>query len=119
MTELATLDEEWHGEVPVASIAGEIDASNVASLAVRLRGLLTNRSRGLVVDLTGTTYLDSTGIALLFELAAELRERQQRLLLVVAERSPIGRMIAITGLDRTANVHHALDGALAEAGAGA
>ena len=119
MTELAKVEEEHHGDVAVARLEGEIDASNRALIGARVRDMVTNRSDALVVDLTGTTYLDSTGIALLFELAAELRERQQRLLLVVAERSPIGRMIAITGLDRTANVHHALDGALAEAGAGA
>ena len=56
--------------------------------ATRLRGLLTNRSESLVVDLVATTYIDSAGINLLFELAAELRQRQQRLFLVVAERLP-------------------------------
>ena len=53
--------------------------TNAQSLGERLRGLLTNRSVALVVDLGPTTYLDSSGITLLFGLAQELRLRQQRL----------------------------------------
>ena len=103
--------------MPVAAIEGEIDASNAADLGQRLRGLLTNHSVSFVVDLAATTYIDSAGINLLFELAAELRQRQQRLFVVVAERSAIGRMIAITGLDAAVPVHATRDAALREASA--
>jgi anti-sigma B factor antagonist len=114
---LAKLVEDNEGDVPVAGIDGEIDASNAADLGQRLRGLLTNRSVSLVVDLAATTYIDSAGINLLFELAAELGQRQQRLYLVVAERSSIGRMIGITGLDNAVPVHPTRDAALREASA--
>jgi anti-anti-sigma factor len=96
----ATLTGEWHDGVPVAHLQGEIDASNAREIGDRLRALLTNRLERLVVDLSQTTYLDSTGINLLFTLGDELRGRQQSLRLVVGERSPIARMLTITGLDR-------------------
>jgi anti-anti-sigma factor len=102
---LARLTDANDGDVPVAAIDGEIDASNVGDLAHRLRGLLTNRSEALVVDLLGTTYIDSAGINLLFELADELRQRQQRLFVAVAEESAIARVIGITGLDGAVPVH--------------
>ena len=105
MTPLAQISGERLGEVVVAGINGEIDASNTAALGARLRALLTNRSDALTIDLTETTYIDSAGIALLFELSGELRERQQRLHLVVAPGSPIKRMIALTGLDSTIPTH--------------
>jgi anti-sigma B factor antagonist len=119
MTTLARMLEEWHDEVPVARVEGEVDASNVHEMGDRLRSLLTNRSMALVIDLSATTYLDSAGLNLLFALGEELRGRQQRLGLVVSEGSPISRMVGIVGLDRAVAVHPTLAEALADAvGAG-
>lgn len=99
MTSLARVSEATVGDVPVAAVDGEIDASNATELGDRLRAVLTNRSLALVVDLSGVTYVDSAGINVLFALASELRQRQQRLRLVIPEGSPITRLAAITGLD--------------------
>ncbi len=100
MTPLADVRVAWHEDTPVAAVHGEVDASNVERIAGALRGLVTNRSERLVVDLSPTRYLDSAGINLLFALAEELRSRQLNLRLVVARESPIARMLSITGLDR-------------------
>jgi anti-anti-sigma factor len=110
--------EEWHDEVPVARLEGEVDASNVHEMGERLRSLLTNRSLALVVDLTATTYLDSAGLNLLFALGEELRGRQQRLGLVIADGSPIARMVALVGLDKSVPVHSTLAEALSHAAEG-
>ena len=114
MTPLAEVRSEWHGEVPAAAVHGEIDASNVAEVGVALRDLVSNRSDRLIVDLTPTTYLDSAGINLLFALGEEMRSRQQRLALVVADPSPIARMITLTGLDQALPVHRTLPDALGD-----
>jgi len=111
---LARLEDEWHDEVPVARVQGEVDASNVKEIGDRLRSLLSNRSVAMIVDLSATTYLDSAGINLLFMLAEEMRSRQQRLALVVADPSPIARMVSLTGLDRAMPVHPTLPDALGE-----
>jgi anti-sigma B factor antagonist len=108
-----TVGEEWHATLPVARVGGEVDASNAPELAVRLRELVTNQSSGLVVDLSGTEYLDSAGINLLFAIGDELVARQQRLRVVVPAASPIHRMLAITGLDRVHTVHETVPEALA------
>ena len=114
MSTLARIEDEWHQEVPVARLEGEIDASNVGEVCERLRSLLTNRSIGLVVDLSRTAYLDSAGINLLFALGSEMGGRQQRLAIVVADPSPIARMIALTGLDQAMPVHPTLADALGD-----
>jgi anti-anti-sigma factor len=114
MSTLARLEDEWHDEIPVARVQGEVDASNVKEIGDRLRSLLSNRSMAMIVDLSATTYLDSAGINLLFALAEEMRSRQQRLALVVADPSPIARMVTLTGLDRTMAVHRTLPDALGE-----
>lgn len=113
MSALARFHDEWRGDVGIARVEGEIDASNVDDISDRLRAMVSNRSFALVVDLTGIEYVDSAGINLLFSLAEELRGRQQRLTLVVRETSPIARMFALTGLNRTVPTHGTLDAALA------
>jgi anti-anti-sigma factor len=106
MSLLAHIAEETGPEgVAVAAVDGEIDASNTDELGSRLRAMLTNRHSALIVDLTGTTYLDSAAINLFFELGADLLQRQQRLHLVVPGTSPIARALAITGLDAAIAVH--------------
>jgi anti-sigma B factor antagonist len=117
VSSLARLEDEWHDEIPVARLQGEVDASNVKEMGDRLRSLMSNRSVALVVDLAGTTYLDSAGINMLFALAEELRGRQQRLVLVVADGSPIARMLKLTGLDQAVPVRSGLPDALSEVGA--
>ena len=112
MSVLAHITEERQGDFAVARVKGEIDASNVKWVEGRLRGLLTNRSDGLAVDLTATTYLDSAGIALMFELAGALRQHQQELRLVVAEGSSIERMLKLTGLADAVPTHGSLAAAL-------
>ena len=115
MSRLARLSEEQRGEVSIAAIEGEVDASNAAELGDGLRALLTNQSTLLVVDLSETTYLDSAGLNLLFALDGELSGRLQELRLVVPHGSPLGRTLAITGLDRAISTHATRDVALSPA----
>jgi anti-anti-sigma factor len=113
MSALARFDDEWRDDVGIARLEGEIDASNVDDISDRLRAMVSNHALALVVDLAGIEYVDSAGINLLFALGEELRGRQQRLVLVVSETSPISRMFALTGLNRTVPTHGTLDAALA------
>jgi anti-sigma B factor antagonist len=116
MRQLARIVSEAHGEgIVVARLEGEVDMSNAQSVGSRLRDLLTNRSAALVVDLGPTTYLDSSGIALLFALLDELQRRQQELHIVVPDGSQVRRVLEITGLDRAVPTHTTLEAALARA----
>lgn len=114
MRPLARVVEGHDGETPTAAIEGEIDASNTDDIAARLRSLVTNHSKSLVVALVATTYIDSAGINALFQLGAELDERQQELHLVIASSSPIARMVAIVGLDVAVPTHSSREAALAQ-----
>jgi anti-anti-sigma factor len=114
MNPLAQISVQRHGEVVVAAVRGEIDASNATWAGTRLRALLTNHSEKLTIDLSETTYLDSAGIALLFGLAEELRVHQQQLHLVVPEQAGIVRMLTISGLAAAVRTHTSLEAALGE-----
>lgn len=117
MSSLLEIHEEWHDEVPVLRLEGEIDVSNVDEIRDRMRELVTNRSFALIVDLTPTSYLDSAGINLLFATGEQMRGRQQQLHVVLSESSPLMRMVSLTGLDKSLPTHGTLERALAAAGA--
>jgi len=114
MSLLARVVDEQRDDVSIAAIDGEVDVSNAAEISQRLRALLTNRSTGLVVDLSATTYLDSAGINLLFELSAELAHRQQTLQLVLPADSPIVRTFRIAGVVEAIPTHATVEAALAQ-----
>jgi anti-sigma B factor antagonist/stage II sporulation protein AA (anti-sigma F factor antagonist) len=82
-------------EVVVARVMGEIDLASADIIGGELAEAVPNRALGLIVDLSGTSYLDSSGISLVFELAERLRRRQQQLRLVVPESAPLRRVLRI------------------------
>lgn len=86
-------------DVVVARLSGEIDLSNAVDVRDQLSGSVPNTALGMVVDLTATTYLDSSGVHLLFELGERLRRRQQQLCVVVPEGVPIRRVLRIVELE--------------------
>jgi anti-anti-sigma factor len=92
---LATVSIVDHAGVTVATLQGEIDISNVDTLAHSLHRL-PNQALGLVVDLREVSYLDSSGISLLHDLATRLGQRAQGLVVVSGERSVPHRVLTLT-----------------------
>jgi anti-anti-sigma factor len=96
--------------VPVCEIQGEIDASNVDVVFDRALACASPDAPGLVLDLTSTSYLDSAGIRILFELARRLRSHRQELRVAVADPSTVRRVLVLTALADVVALHpNALD----------
>ena len=112
MSEIWELDVSGD-DVVVARIGGEIDISNSADIADRLGTAVPNSALGLVVDLTATSYLDSSGVHLLFDLGERLTRRQQQLRVVVPEGAPIRRVLRIVHLGESVPVLASVDEAVA------
>jgi anti-anti-sigma factor len=94
MSLLAEVATQERDGVPVASIHGEVDVSNADELGRRLHASVPNSALGLVLDLTETTYFDSSGVRLLFDLGERLTRRQQALRVVVADGSFLADLLA-------------------------
>ena len=77
----------------VASVEGEIDISNSVELQTELSHAVPNDARGLVLDLSDVTFIDSSGIRTLFDLAGRLANHQQRLHLVLPDDSQLLRTL--------------------------
>jgi anti-anti-sigma factor len=109
---------DHHDAVSVVSLDGEVDIVKAQELRERLFGAVRNDDMGLVVDLSGATYIDSVGVSLMFELAEKLAERQLRMAVVLPEDGLVERVLAIVNLNSVAEVRRTLDDALRAAGGG-
>jgi anti-anti-sigma factor len=97
--------------VVVGRVVGEIESANADELRRALARRLRNDSLGLVLDLSSTSYLDSAGIELLFDLARRLRAHRQRLCLVVPASAPMRRVLDLCEIDTVAEIDETIEGA--------
>ena len=109
---LATIRIETRHDAPVARISGEIDASNAASFTAQLKDAVPNTAMGLVLDLSEISYLDSSGVHLIFDVAESLRRRQQVLQLVVGGDSFVGDVLDVVNVRGIAQTSPTLESAL-------
>lgn len=99
MSDLARIDVADHDTVAcVLTLSGEIDLSNAGVVLDDLSAAVPNDVPRVVLDLGATTYLDSSGIAMLFKLSERLGYSRQELRLVVPVRSPIRAVLELTNV---------------------
>jgi anti-anti-sigma factor len=79
-------------------ITGEIDISNVPQLTADIEAAVPNGAPTVALDLSETTYVDSSGIQLLLVLAERLRTRRHTVRLIVPEDSPIRAVLELSGV---------------------
>jgi anti-anti-sigma factor len=84
------------GDAVLARVSGEVDLSNATSVREQVFDAVPNSASALVLDLSETRYLDSSGVRLIFELAERLDTRGQRLELVVPDSSVVKRLLVLT-----------------------
>jgi anti-anti-sigma factor len=109
---LADIHLDDLGGVPVASVRGEVDMSNAQEFGATLQNAVEHVSAGLVIDFSTTEYLDSAGLHFVFELGKRLRDRGQRLHLVVPAASPLASVLEIVNIESLAPCSPTLDEAL-------
>jgi anti-anti-sigma factor len=116
--ELAQIEIDQSRDVVIAHVTGEIDISNVGAAKRELTDGVPNTALGLVVDLSNTVHLDSSGVYLLFQLAKALESRQQRICVVAPPSAPSSRVLVITGFDRIMAITSTVTDAVARVSAG-
>jgi anti-anti-sigma factor len=109
---------DYRDSIGIVRVTGEMDIVRANDLRGRLLGAVRNEDLGLVVDLTDTTYVDSVGVSLLFELAERLSERQLQLVVVLPEGGLVERVLTIVHVDSVAQIRRSVDDALAAIRAG-
>lgn len=87
------------GEEVVVEVRGELDVATSPDLRATLHPVAVAGPPRVVVDLSGVSFIDSTGIGVLVTALKQVRARGGQMVL----RSPqpmVRKVLAITGLDR-------------------
>jgi anti-sigma B factor antagonist len=111
-TDFSIREEALDGSRFVVSVTGEIDLFTAPELKSALVEAIDAGRTRVVVDLTGTTFLDSTALGVLIGTVKRLRARDGRLTLVNTDAN-IARTFDITGLDQIFTICKTRDEALA------
>lgn len=102
------------GAASLVSLSGEIDLTTAPSLHAALVEAQGPGSGPVVVDLTGVSFIDSSGLHALLTGLQRLSEAQRRMPLVVRKDSQVSRVLALTQMNETFAVHERLASALEE-----
>ena len=96
---MSDLRVESREGIVYATLAGDIDMSNVQQLRDALGRATSNQALGLVLDLSAVDYLDSAGLHLVHSLGSQLRSHGQKLAVVIPAESVINDALRLAGLN--------------------
>jgi anti-sigma B factor antagonist len=102
------LDDDRH----VVAVRGEIDLFTAPELKQKLTDAIESGKSRIVVDLTETTFLDSTALGVLIGAVKRLRSREGALVIVNVDQN-IAKTFEITGLDQIFTILGTRDDAIA------
>src|SRR4051794_18858551 len=98
MSDLARIDISYARDgYLVARVTGELDLANLHAVHTALLDATPNDALGLVVDLAGVEFLDSSGVETLFRLQRSLAIRQQRFAVAIAPDAKVRRALELSG----------------------
>lgn len=98
----------------VVTLQGELDVYTVSTVRATLDELLVDGASPVVVDLTGLTFMDSSGLGTLVAAHKKARVLRSALAVVCAD-GVVLRLLSVTGLIRVLHVSESVEHALAEA----
>lgn len=106
------MDTTIEGDKAILAVRGSVDLTTAPGLRTRLAELIDDGHTCVVVDLSGTDFLDSTGLGALVAALKRLRMKDGEIR-IVCSSGHVRKVFEITSLDRVFAMHATLDGALA------
>jgi anti-sigma B factor antagonist len=100
------------GLCAVVRVEGEIDLDSAGELSEAALAAMQEIGPSLVLDLSGVTFMDSTGLKVLLAVHKRAELAGGRLVLAAPTRS-VNRVVSITGFDQTFAICGDVDSALA------
>jgi len=109
--DFAIEDRPINDDTHVVAVTGEIDLFTSPEFKQRVSAPIDAGRRHVVVDLTATTFIDSSSLGVLIRAHRRLR-RLNGSLVIVCTSDPITKTFRITGLDGVFTIVGSLDQAL-------
>jgi anti-sigma B factor antagonist len=98
------VDVSFETPLPVITVTGELDASTAPVFSHALEAALARASDGLVLNLTATRYIDSSGIQSLLRLYHHTRRFGPPVVLV-DRVEPVRKVFQLVGMVRLFPIH--------------
>jgi anti-anti-sigma factor len=102
----------WSRQVAVVMPPAEIDATNADAVREALLSVLNAGALGLVVDMTATTFCDSSGITALVRAVRRAGANGATMRLAMTA-PPVLRVFNLVGIDRLIDIYPSADAAYA------
>jgi anti-sigma B factor antagonist len=112
--EFSAFDERIDHKTHLVAVRGEIDIFTAPEFKERVAAAIDAGAGAVVVDLSGTTFLDSSSLGVLISAHRRLESRGGRLL-IACDVQPVLNTFRITGLDTMMHLHRTREDALAAA----
>lgn len=90
------------------AVEGEVDLATVEELNAAIQGVLDGDDGNLVVDLTSTAFMDSTGLKCLIMADRSFADKGRSFALAV-HGGPISRLIDLSGVGATMRIVDSVD----------
>lgn len=92
-----TITQHEQDQRPVLVLSGELDATTAPQLAGLATTIVDEGARDVIIDASGLTFCDGSGLSVLAQIGSRLRARAGRLALV-ALSSPVRQALDAAGL---------------------
>jgi anti-sigma B factor antagonist len=102
----------WSGRTAVVGVPAELDLTIADGLRDALLGALNAGAVGLVVDMTATTFCDSSGITAITRAVRRAASTDATIRLALTS-APVLRVLNLVGIDRSIDIHPDTGAALA------
>jgi anti-sigma B factor antagonist len=107
-------DMAYDDDVVVLTVGGEIDYAASPKLKRRITDHLKSDGRHLVLDLSWTTFIDSTAIGVLMGAATRMQGSDHGSLAVVCSHDKVLQIFEVSGLDHVITLYSSCDEAISE-----
>jgi anti-sigma B factor antagonist len=97
----------------VIALSGEVDLYTAPEFKQQLLDVIGKGAKGVIVDFSNTTFIDSTTLGVLVGGVKRLRTNDGQLSLVCSDRN-ITKIFEITGLDRVFTIYPTREEAVSE-----
>ena len=110
-------EEDLDRRTHVISVSGEIHVSTAPEFQRRLDAAISRGKTAVVLDLTETEFIDSTGLSVILNGLRRVT-RQRGRMAIVCTNPTVRRLFEITRLDSTFDIHETSEDALLTARSG-
>ena len=110
--EFELIEQDVDARTHVITVSGEIHVSTAPEFSRRLDAAIARGKTGLVLDLSPTEFIDSTGLSVLLNALRRVTRQRGRMALVCTNPTVL-RLFEITRLDSTFDIHDTRDEAIA------